>query len=61
MAKFLFAKRSTLRRILKNFDMSECKRKDTPLVVNEKPMKEDGSSKVDATPPNTSHQQGPTS
>ncbi|GKE61265.1 retrovirus-related pol polyprotein from transposon TNT 1-94 [Tanacetum coccineum] len=36
-------------KILKNFDMSECKSKDTPLVVNEKLMKEDGSSKVDAT------------
>ncbi|GJX42263.1 retrovirus-related pol polyprotein from transposon TNT 1-94 [Tanacetum coccineum] len=36
-------------KILKNFDMYECKSKDTPLVVNEKLMKEDGSSKVDAT------------
>ncbi|GJV89558.1 retrovirus-related pol polyprotein from transposon TNT 1-94 [Tanacetum coccineum] len=34
---------------LKNFDMSECKPKDTPLVFNEKLMKEDESSKVDAT------------
>ncbi|GJZ39745.1 hypothetical protein Tco_0586308 [Tanacetum coccineum] len=29
--------------------MSECKPKDTPLVVNENLMKEDDSSKVDAT------------
>nr|GEW41050.1 retrovirus-related Pol polyprotein from transposon TNT 1-94 [Tanacetum cinerariifolium] len=36
-------------KILKIFDMSECKPKDTSLVVNEKLMKEDGSSKVDAT------------
>ncbi|GJV21584.1 retrovirus-related pol polyprotein from transposon TNT 1-94 [Tanacetum coccineum] len=36
-------------KILKIFDMSECKPKETPLVVNEKLMKEDGSSKVDAT------------
>ncbi|GKB82603.1 cytokinin dehydrogenase 3-like protein [Tanacetum coccineum] len=36
-------------KILKNFDMLECKSKDTPLVINEKLMKEDGSSKVDAT------------
>ncbi|GJR97488.1 multidrug resistance-associated protein 9 [Tanacetum coccineum] len=36
-------------KILKIFDMSECKLKDTPLVVNEKLMKEDGSSKVDVT------------
>ncbi|GJW67924.1 reverse transcriptase domain-containing protein [Tanacetum coccineum] len=36
-------------KILRNFDMSECKLKDTPLVVNEALMKEDGSSKVDAT------------
>ncbi|GJS51131.1 retrovirus-related pol polyprotein from transposon TNT 1-94 [Tanacetum coccineum] len=36
-------------KILKNFDMSECKSKDSTLVVNEKLMKEDGSSKVDAT------------
>ena len=36
-------------KILKNFDMSECKPKDTPLVVNEKLVKEDGSSKMDAT------------
>ncbi|GKA91412.1 hypothetical protein Tco_0813282 [Tanacetum coccineum] len=36
-------------KILNIFDMSECKPKDTPLVVNEKLMKEDGLSKVDAT------------
>ncbi|GJS62129.1 retrovirus-related pol polyprotein from transposon TNT 1-94, partial [Tanacetum coccineum] len=36
-------------KILKIFGMSEFKPKDTPLVVNEKLMKEDGSSKVDDT------------
>ncbi|GJT25797.1 retrovirus-related pol polyprotein from transposon TNT 1-94 [Tanacetum coccineum] len=36
-------------KILKIFDMSECKPKETHLVVNEKLMKEDSSSKVDAT------------
>ncbi|GKC78912.1 retrovirus-related pol polyprotein from transposon TNT 1-94, partial [Tanacetum coccineum] len=36
-------------KILKIFDMSECKPKDTPLLVNKKLMKEDGSSKVDST------------
>ncbi|GJV20209.1 retrovirus-related pol polyprotein from transposon TNT 1-94 [Tanacetum coccineum] len=36
-------------KILKIFDMSECKLKDTPLAVNEMLMKEDGSSKVDVT------------
>ncbi|GKB29356.1 retrovirus-related pol polyprotein from transposon TNT 1-94 [Tanacetum coccineum] len=36
-------------KIMRNFDMSKCKLKDTPLVVNEALIKEDGSSKVDAT------------
>ncbi|GJY10315.1 retrovirus-related pol polyprotein from transposon TNT 1-94 [Tanacetum coccineum] len=36
-------------KILKIFDMSECKPKDTSLLVNKKLMKEDGSSKVDST------------
>ncbi|GJR92333.1 retrovirus-related pol polyprotein from transposon TNT 1-94 [Tanacetum coccineum] len=36
-------------KILKIFDMSKCKPNDTPLVVNDKLMIEDGSSKVDAT------------